>query len=109
MKLAITLIVAGFALLLIGVAFAHDPYSSWRQPGTGASCCNAQTEGGRGDCRPTRAYMGDDGLWRAWDGWRWLTVPKDKILPTDHAGDGRNHVCELNGHIFCFTPAQPRG
>ena len=92
-----------------GHAEHHDIYKDWRHPTTGAGCCNAQTLDGQGDCRPTRAYFGDDGLWRAWDGHRWLTVPRDKLLPTDFAGDGRSHLCELRGNIFCFTPAEPRG
>lgn len=86
-----------------GHTAGHDAYKEWKQPGTGASCCNDA------DCRPTRAYMGDDGLWRAWDGHRWLTVPADKVLPTDHAKDGRSHFCEMNGVVFCFSPGQVRG
>lgn len=92
-----------------GHAEHHDIYKDWRHPTTRASCCNAQTAEGQGDCRPTRAYFGDDGLWRAWDGRRWLVVPSDKLLPTDFAGDGRNHLCELHGNVFCFTPGEPRG
>ena len=91
-----------------GHAQQHDIYKDWRHPMTRASCCNAQTAEGQGDCRPTRAYFGDDGLWRAWGGHRWLTVPRDRLLPADFAGDGRNHLCELHGDVFCFTPAPPK-
>ncbi|CAB4168038.1 hypothetical protein UFOVP860_89 [uncultured Caudovirales phage] len=91
-----------------GHAQQHDIYRDWQHPTTRASCCNAQTADGQGDCRPTRAYFGDDGLWRAWNGRRWLTVPKDRLLPTDFAGDGRSHLCELHGNVFCFTPAGPK-
>lgn len=85
-------------------AWAHDPYSTWQQPDVpGMSCCN------RDDCRPTRAYLGDDGRWRAWDGLGWLVVPPGKMLPTDLAGDGRSHLCERGGRVLCFTPGQVRG
>ena len=94
-------------LLLLFVplkAAAHDIYHQWRKPDNpGVSCCNDN------DCRPTRAYMGDDGLWRAWDGSKWLTVPPSVVLPTDYGQDGRSHLCEMNGYIFCFTPGQVRG
>ncbi|MEI8154996.1 MAG: hypothetical protein WCG92_25980 [Hyphomicrobiales bacterium] len=60
-------------VLAIGAARegrAHDPYSTWTSPDNpNLSCCNDA------DCRPTRAYLVDDGLWRAWDGIVWLTVP----------------------------------
>lgn len=94
-------------VLLIGAArevLAHDPYSGWRQPDkSNTSCCDDT------DCRPTRAYLGDDGLWRAWDGINWLTIPKSKLLPPDFAKDGRNHLCEKLGVIHCFTPGRPLG
>jgi len=92
--------------LLFGAkkALTHDIYHHWRKPDNpGVSCCNDN------DCRPTRAYMGDDGLWRAWDGAKWLTVPKEVVLPTDYGNDGRSHLCENLGYIYCFTPGQVRG
>ena len=89
--------------VLVGRAAAHDPYTDWKQPGSGASCCNGQ------DCRPVRAYVGEDGLWRAWDGVRWLKVPADKLLPVDFAKDGRSHLCSTaDGHVYCFSPGVPR-
>lgn len=94
------------ALWLVTVpwpAAAHDPYSTWMQPDApGMSCCHGQ------DCRPTRAYLGEDGHWRAWDGRQWLVVPSRKLLPTDHAGDGRNHLCERAGRVLCFSPTGPK-
>ncbi len=87
-------------------ARAHDIYSGpeWKVPNNPAvSCCDNR------DCRPTRAYMGEDGLWRAWSGARWLTVPAERVLPTDLAKDGRNHLCSsLDDFVFCFSPAQPK-
>ncbi|MFO1081853.1 MAG: hypothetical protein U1E23_14640 [Reyranellaceae bacterium] len=79
---------AATAIAVLGVlvvaAYAHDPYGSWRQPDNPAvSCCNGQ------DCRPTRAYLGEDGRWRAWD--------------------GRSHLCEAGGHVYCFSPTSPKG
>lgn len=104
-------------LMVLGVlafvpkARAHDPYGSWRVPNNPAtSCCNAQTPNNpAGDCRPTRAYMHDDGRWRAWNGYLWLTVPPEKVLPTDYAGDGRSHLCEKGAYIYCFSPAETKG
>jgi hypothetical protein len=71
-----------------GHAQQHDIYKEWTAPDNPAlSCCN------NNDCRPTRSYKGDDGLWRAWNGYRWLTVPPNRVLPTDLAKDGRSHLC----------------
>ena len=39
----------------------------------------------------------------------WLTVPKEVVLPTDYGNDGRSHLCENLGYIYCFTPGQVRG
>ena len=85
-------------------ARSHDGYHHWRAPDNPAvSCCDDS------DCRPTRAYLGDDGLWRAWNGQRWLTVPPGKLLPTDLKGDGRSHLCEKGGWIYCFSPTSAKG
>jgi len=84
---------------------SHDIYGGpeWRVPNNPAvSCCDNT------DCRATRAYMGDDGLWRAWTGTKWLTVPLSVMLPTDLAKDGRAHLCEKMDHIYCFSPSEPK-
>lgn len=86
-------------------ARAHDIYGGpeWRVPNNPAvSCCDNT------DCRPTRAYVGEDGLWRAWTGAKWLTVPREVMLPTDLAKDGRAHLCEKGDWIFCFSPSEPK-
>lgn len=81
----------------------HDIYKDWSQPDNPhVSCCNDK------DCRPTRAYLTDEG-WRAWNGRAWLLIPPNRVLPTDHAGDGRSHLCEMDGHVYCFSPGQVRG
>ena len=101
---ALWMVALGIALLWAGTVYGHDPYTDWRKPDNpSVSCCS------NNDCRPTRAYMGDDGLWRAWDGAKWLTVPKEVVLPTDYGQDGRSHLCESGSFIFCFTPGQVRG
>lgn len=112
-------LIVGFAVAAFGQsgrygdghAQGHDMYRTWSPPNNPkTSCCNAHTpENPAGDCRPTRAYMHDDGLWRAWNGYLWLTVPPDKVLPTDFAGDGRSHLCEKGTHIYCFAPTTPKG
>lgn len=94
------------ALLLIGAAataWGHDIYHHWKVPANpNVSCCDNT------DCRPTRAYLGEDGLWRAWNGTEWLTVPLGALLPTDYAKDGRSHLCEKAGYVFCFSPGDAR-
>lgn len=99
------MVAAGLALIVWATeGHGHDIYHQWRKPDNPTvSCCNNT------DCRPTRAYMGDDGLWRAWDGDKWLTVPAAVVLPTDYGQDGRSHICEAGGYIYCFTPGQVRG
>jgi len=87
----------------VGHADRHDLYKTWHPPDNPkTSCCN------NADCRPTRAYVDDSGTWRAWNGLLWLVIPPERLLPTDLAGDGRSHLCENEGHIYCFTPAPPR-
>jgi hypothetical protein len=76
---------------------AHDPYDSWKIPGTAASCCDNR------DCRPTRARMTDRETWQAWDGARWLDIPPDRVLRMK-SPDGRSHLCEMNGVVLCFVP-----
>ncbi len=96
----LVMVMIGFAA---GRASAHDGYEGWTPPNNpNTSCCN------NADCRPTRAYLGDDGLWRAWNGYKWLIVPGRALLPADYAKDGRNHLCEKDEHIYCFTPALPK-
>jgi hypothetical protein len=87
-----------------GHAGMHDIYKLWHPPlNPGTSCCN------NSDCRPTRAFVDDDGHWRAWNGAAWLQVPQDRVLPPNYAGDGRSHLCEKEAFIYCFTPGEIRG
>ena len=93
-----------------GHAQGHDVYRQWSPPNNpGTSCCNAEKPDGTGDCRPTRAFVGDDGLWHAWNGIKWLVVPPSRVLPPNFAGDGRSHLCEKLQFIFCFSPGEIRG
>ena len=81
----------------------HHLYRNWHTPTNPAmSCCND------GDCRPTRAKQDDKGNWLAWNGSTWLTVPQRALLPSDIAGDGRSHICERQGFVYCFTPGEPK-
>ena len=68
----------------------------------GTSCCN------NADCRPTRAFVDGEGRWRAWTGSAWLIVPQERMLPADYAGDGRSHLCENDGFVYCFSPGEIR-
>jgi hypothetical protein len=87
-----------------GHAQMHDKYKLWRPPqNPNTSCCD------NSDCRPTRAFVDDDGHWRAWNGVTWLVVPQDRVLPPNYAGDGRSHLCEKEQFIYCFAPGEIRG
>ena len=61
-----------------GHAENHDWYKELRQPDTGSRCCNGSADGKQGDCRPAQSYLGEDGLYRAWDGREWLVVPEEQ-------------------------------
>lgn len=87
-----------------GHAEMHDIYKLWTPPqNPNTSCCD------NSDCRPTRAFVDDEGHWRAWNGVLWLQVPQDRVLPPNHAGDGRSHLCEKEQFIYCFAPGEIRG
>jgi hypothetical protein len=92
-----------------GHAENHDWYQKLKQPGTGYSCCNAQTAADpNGDCRPTRAYLHDDGTWRAMIDGRWIPVPPRAVLE-QLAPDGNSHICASKaGMIFCFIGGSPK-
>ena len=30
------------------------------------------------------------------------------VLPADYAKDGRSHLCENGGYIYCFTAGEPK-
>jgi hypothetical protein len=91
-----------------GHAQHHDWYRELKQPGTGYSCCNGTVDGVEGDCRPTRAYMGDDGQWHALLDGRWVPVPPRVVLK-QQAPDGRNHICAgKSGAIHCFLGGSPK-
>lgn len=47
------------------------------------------------DRRPTPAYVDEHGkTGRAWNGSKWLVVPREPDLPPGFAGDGRSQLCE---------------
>lgn len=85
-----------------GHAENHDWYNGLKQPGGKASCCSNK------DCRPTRAYVDDEGNWRAVLSGQWVTVPRDRVLSTK-APDGNSHICANDfGLIFCFIGGVPK-
>jgi hypothetical protein len=86
----------------------HDWYKELKQPGTGFSCCNGTMNGVEGDCRPTRAYLNDDGMWYALVDGRWVPVPPRVVL-RQLAPDGSSHICaSKSGMIFCFLGGSPK-
>jgi hypothetical protein len=92
----------------IGHAENHDWYKGLKQPGTGYSCCNGTVNGVEGDCRPTRAYLQDDGTWKAMIDGRWMPVPPRVVLQR-LAPDGNSHICAgKSGMIYCFIGGSPK-
>ena len=86
-----------------GHAELHDWYRTLKHPFTGRPCCDDR------DCRPTRAYVDDEGEWRAMLDGRWVIVPTDVVLKTA-SPDGRSHICaNERGMIFCFVGGVPKG
>jgi hypothetical protein len=91
-----------------GHAENHDWYRDLRQPDTGVSCCNGHSATSEGDCRPTRAYLNDDGLWYALLDGQWVPVPPRVVL-RQLAPDGRSHICaSKSGLIYCFLGGSPK-
>ena len=91
-----------------GHAENHDWYQKLTQPGTNYSCCNGSANGVEGDCRPTRAYLNEDGVWRAMINGHWTPVPPRVVLKT-LAPDGNSHICAgKSGMIYCFIGGAPK-
>ena len=91
-----------------GHAENHDWYKDLTQPGTGYSCCNGSVNGVEGDCRPTRAYLQEDGVWRAMVNGHWVPVPPRVVLKS-LAPDGNSHICAgKSGMIYCFIGGSPK-
>jgi hypothetical protein len=91
-----------------GHAENHDWYKQLKQPGTGFSCCNGTINGVEGDCRPTRAYLNDDGNWYALLDGNWVPVPPRVVLK-QLAPDGSSHICaSKSGLIYCFLGGSPK-
>ena len=93
----------------------HDWYRTLEQPGTGLSCCNGRQVAPdgtvEGDCRPTRAFRGEDGQWRAMIDGRWQAVPLHAVLdPALNREPLYAHICASPaGVIYCFLPGSPGG
>ena len=86
----------------------HDWYRELKQPGTNMSCCNGTMNGIEGDCRPTRAFIDDNGTWRALMDGRWIVVPPRVVLQS-LAPDGGSHICaNRSGTIYCFMGGSPK-
>ena len=91
-----------------GHAENHDWYKDLKQPQTGYSCCNGRSSSSDGDCRPTRAYINDDGMWYALLDGRWVPVPP-KVVLKQLAPYGSSHICaSQSGMIYCFLGGSPK-
>src|SRR5260370_30233809 len=83
-----------------GHAENHDWYQELKQPDTGYSCCNGTMNGIEGDCRPTRAYLTEEGQWRALVDGQWVLIPPRVVLK-QLAPDGRSHIrASRSGMIY---------
>lgn len=103
--LAAVLIVVGLSI----DARAHDIYGDWKAA-SGASCCSERKEKDghvTGDCRPVRAIQDMNGNWIAFEGGQEYPIPEHAVRPIK-SPDGRSHLCEMHGHVFCFVPGEVR-
>lgn len=74
-------------------------YSTWDRPDQpGVSCCNLM------DCAPAEARV-VNGKWQARKTGEanWTPIPDAKIETRRDSPDGRNHLCAMNGLVFCFV------
>lgn len=105
---------AGFVMFiaivfLVKAARAHDQYKDWTS-WDGGSCCSERKEHDghvTGDCRPVRAVQDMDGNWVAYGDGKEYRIPPQAIRPIK-SPDGRSHICEMHGHVFCFVPGEVR-
>jgi hypothetical protein len=51
--------------------------------------------------------MDENERWEAWDGERWIKIPPDRVLKF-LSPDGRSHLCEMHGQVFCFMPGDTK-
>lgn len=98
------------AMAVTRLAHGHDIYKDWKAQ-SGASCCSERKEHPsgdvRGDCRPVRAVQDMNGNWIAYENGRPFPIPDHAIRPIK-SPDGRSHLCEMHGHVFCFVPGEVR-
>jgi hypothetical protein len=97
------------SLLMAAPANAHDIYHGWTA-WDGGSCCSERKEKDghvTGDCRPARAVQDMEGNWIAYSDGREYRIPPQAVRPIK-SPDGRSHICEMHGHIFCFVPGEVR-
>jgi hypothetical protein len=92
----------------IGHEANHDWYRKLRSPKTNYSCCNGEVGGVEGDCRPTRAYEDENGMWHAMVDGKYVEVPADIILK-DPGPDNNNHICAAkSGALYCFIKGKTK-
>ena len=85
----------------------YDWYRDLKQPGSVHPCCNGDRPGFIGDCRPTRAYIDDDGLWHAVLDGEWVVIPPRVVL-SQKSPDGASHICANGSGILCFLGGSPK-
>src|SRR6266851_3216834 len=84
---------------------SHAPVCAWFPASLRLSDRSSSTDG---DCRPTRAYISDDGMWYALLDGRWVPVPP-KVVLKQLAPDGSSHICaSKSGMIYCFLGGSPK-
>lgn len=80
---------------LISNAWAHDPYSSWKD-NRGYSCCNG--DGEHGDCRPTTICEAAHGQLGVVMYGHCVPVPPEVVLHIP-SPDNRTHACMREGAL----------
>lgn len=73
-------------------------YSNWYRPDQPAvSCCNKM------DCAPAEArFVNGQWIARKFGETVWHRIPPQKVELNRDSPDGRSHLCELGGSVFCF-------
>ena len=84
-------------------SFAHGPYTDWRRPDVGGSCCSDA------DCSTASDFRIKGGRYEVLFQDRWIAVPPEKVLRNVQNPDGNPHLCAIplqdgSVTIFCFLP-----
>ena len=91
------------ACLTATPGLAHGPYTDWRRPDVGGSCCS------NADCGIAPDFRISGGSYEVLFQGRWVAVPPEKVLRGVENPDGNPHLCAIplqdgGVTVFCFLP-----